>query len=101
MYTYLIRCLDNSLYCGYTTDIDRRISEHKNGVGSKYVSAKGFLKVEIVFKLKDKSSAMKLECFIKRLSKKKKEELIEGSINHLKGCNVKYNIYNNKSNVKR
>lgn len=100
MYTYLIRCLDNSLYCGYTTDIDRRISEHKNGIGSKYVSAKGFLRVEIVFKLEDKSSAMKLENFIKKLSKKKKEELIHGSIHYLEACNIKYNICNNKSNVK-
>ena len=42
-YTYIIRCKDNTLYTGYTTDIERRMKEHKSGINSKYTKAKGCL----------------------------------------------------------
>ena len=31
-YVYLLRCADDSLYCGWTTDVDRRLAEHRDGV---------------------------------------------------------------------
>lgn len=70
-YTYIIRCKNNTLYTGYTTDIVRRMEEHKKGINSKYTRAKGFDKLE-VFESNSKSQAMKLEYYIKKLSKSQK-----------------------------
>lgn len=71
-YTYIIRCKNNTLYTGYTTDIIRRMEEHKKGINSKYTRAKGFDKLEMFFESDSKSQAMKLEYYIKKLSKSKK-----------------------------
>ena len=66
-YTYIIRCKNNTLYTGYTTDIIRRMEEHKKGINSKYTRAKGFDKLEVFFESDSKSQAMKLEYYIKKL----------------------------------
>lgn len=71
-YTYIIRCKNNSLYTGYTTDINRRMKEHEKGINSKYTKAKGFDKLEVYFKSNSKSDAMKLEYYIKKLTRDKK-----------------------------
>ena len=76
-FTYIIRCKDNSLYTGYTSDIKRRIEEHKKGINSKYTRAKGFDKLEVYFISDTRSNAMKLESYIKKLSRKKKLLIIE------------------------
>ena len=76
-YTYIIRCKDNSIYTGYTSDIKRRIEEHKKGINSKYTRAKGFDKLEVYFISDTRSNAMKLESYIKKLSRKKKLLIIE------------------------
>lgn len=77
-YIYIIRCSDNSLYTGITTDIDRRMMEHKtkSKLGAKYTKNHDFLRLEIYFETTDRSLASKLEYHIKRLSKKEKEEII-------------------------
>ena len=41
-FTYIIRCKDDSLYTGYTTDIVRRMKEHESGINCKYSRVKGF-----------------------------------------------------------
>lgn len=76
-FTYIIRCKDNSLYTGYTSDINRRIDEHKKGINSKYTRAKGFEKLEVYFVSESRSQAMKLESYIKKQSRKKKMYIIE------------------------
>jgi len=79
---YLLRCSDNSLYCGVTTDIERRLSEHKRGVGSRYTRTR--LPVRLVWSSCEltKSEAFKEEYRIKRLSKTMKEGIIDaGGIN--------------------
>lgn len=71
-FTYIIRCKDNSLYTGYTTDISRRMKEHETGINSKYTRVRGFKKLEIYFASDTRSKAMKLESYIKKLSRNKK-----------------------------
>jgi len=72
---YLLRCFDGSLYCGVTTDIERRLSEHNQGVGSRYTRTR--LPVRLVWQSREltKSEAFKEEYRIKRLSKVVKEEM--------------------------
>lgn len=77
-YIYMIRCSDNSLYTGITTDIDRRMLEHKNKTfkGAKYTKTHDFLKLEIYFETSSRSLASKAEYYIKKLSKVEKESII-------------------------
>lgn len=74
-FTYIIRCKDDSFYTGYTSNVERRMEEHKRGINSKYTKAKGFEKLEVYFTTYTRSNAMKLESYIKRQSRKKKKSL--------------------------
>jgi len=67
---------DGSLYTGVTTDIDRRLDEHRSGEGSKYVRSR--LPCDLVYKEehRDMSSALKREAEIKSWSKARKEGLV-------------------------
>ena len=77
MYTvYILLCGDNSLYTGITTDIKRRLLEHKEGKGSKYTHARKAVKIVYSKKCKNKSQALKLEAKIKQLTRKEKDILI-------------------------
>ena len=80
-YVYILRCGDDTLYCGITTDVSRRFSEHKKGesVGAKYTRSKKVKMIEAVWSTENRKLASKLEYNIKKLSRKKKEELIESS----------------------
>jgi putative endonuclease len=73
---YLLRCSDYSLYCGATTDIERRLAEHNGGVGSRYTRSR--LPVRLVWSSGElsKSEAFREEYRIKRLSKVMKEQII-------------------------
>jgi len=75
---YLIRCADDSLYTGIATDVERRFNQHKeaNGKGAKYLRGKGPLKLELKMPVASRGLALKTELKIKKLSKTKKEELI-------------------------
>lgn len=76
-YTYIIRCMDNTYYIGYTSDINRRMEEHKKGINCKYSRARGFKKLEIYYSSKERKDAMKLEAFLKKLTRANKTKLIE------------------------
>ena len=64
-FVYLLRCSDNSLYCGWTTDLEKRIEAHNSGRGAKYTKSRH--PVELVYseECESKSAAMKREWFIK------------------------------------
>ncbi len=77
-FIYMIRCKDNSLYTGMTTDLDRRMKEHleRGKKGAKYTASHYAIKMEIAWRTDDKIKASKLEYHIKTLTKGQKEELI-------------------------
>ena len=78
-YIYLMRCSDNSLYCGITTDLYRRFSEHtnkENPKGAKYTHARKVISIAAAWQTEaGRSEASKLEAALKKLSKDKKETL--------------------------
>lgn len=74
-YIYIIRCNNNSLYTGITTDFKKRISEHNNNSGAKYTRNKGPFLLELLLTTTGRSQATKIELFIKSLTKNKKEAL--------------------------
>ena len=81
-FLYLIRCKHGRLYTGITTDVERRLEEHKSSdkKGSKYLRGKTPLRLVMKKKIGSKSLALKIEAKVKRLSKIKKELLVEGKI---------------------
>lgn len=79
-YVYFVRCNDNSLYCGYTTNLKRRLKEHNTGKGAKYTAAR--LPVFLVYyeEFNSKEEAMSREWHIhhdKQYTKQKKEEMVK------------------------
>lgn len=78
-YTYMIRCRNNSIYTGITTDLNRRFSEHKEKgeKGAKYTHTNDVVEFVAAWKSQDRVSATKLEYWIKRLNKNQKEELVQ------------------------
>lgn len=78
-YFYLLRCADNSLYCGITTNLKKRLLEHNlnNSKGAKYTRSKRPVKLAYFKKYHDINSAMKREIEVKKWTKAKKENLIE------------------------
>lgn len=77
-FTYILRCEDNSLYTGITTDLDRRMEEHfsKGEKCAKYTFRHTPKKLEAAWKSETRALASKLEFNIKRLTKVQKEDLI-------------------------
>ena len=76
-YTYMLRCRDNSIYTGITNDLKKRFEKHISGTGAKYTRSRKPEKIIAVFESDDKSTALRLECRIKRLSKVQKEMIAE------------------------
>ncbi|HCM48820.1 MAG TPA: endonuclease [Colwellia sp.] len=76
-WVYLLRCNDNSLYAGVTTDIHRRIDEHNNSkLGAKYTRARRPVSLAYLEAASNKSTACQKEYQIRHLTKFKKEQLV-------------------------
>ena len=74
---YMLRCADNSLYTGVTTDVERRVLEHnaKKSV-TKYTRARQPVEVAYQETAESRSEACKREAQLKKLTKKQKEVLV-------------------------
>ena len=74
---YILKCSDDTLYTGITTDIMRRLSEHNGSLkGAKYTRSRRPVALVYTQTCADKSVASSLEYQIKKLSKLQKEALI-------------------------
>ena len=75
-FVYLLRCADGTLYCGWSTDPERRLRQHLAGTASRYTRVRR--PVELVWhaECSDRSEAMREEARIKRLSRAEKRALI-------------------------
>ena len=76
-YTYILRCQDDTLYTGWTTDLEKRVETHNLGKGAKYTRTR--LPDELVYyeAFASKEEAMSREWHIKQLSRKDKLRLIQ------------------------
>ncbi|MDP3480215.1 MAG: GIY-YIG nuclease family protein [Desulfoprunum sp.] len=86
---YILKCADGSYYTGSTSDLERRLWEHRNGIGAKYTARR--LPLELVyFEESDRLDAVFFrEKQIQGWSRKKKEALMRGETNQLRllaGC---------------
>lgn len=76
-YTYILECKDQTLYTGYTTDIERRLKVHNDGKGAKYTKIRRPVKLVYHEEFDNKSEALKREYALKQLSRKQKLLLIK------------------------
>jgi len=77
-YFYILRCVDNSLYCGITNNLKERLGEHNSGEGAKYTKIRLPVKLIHFEEFPDKSSACKREIEVKGWRREKKESLAVG-----------------------
>jgi len=79
-YTYLLECSDGTLYCGYTSELQKRLKVHNSGKGAKYTKTR--LPVTIVYyeEFQSKSEAMRREWEIKKMSRSEKLNLFKKQI---------------------
>ena len=75
-YLYILRCADGSLYTGITTDVERRLEEHRSGKGAKYTRGRGPLELVYREACGSHSDALKREYAVKQLVRKDKLEMI-------------------------
>ena len=75
-YVYILKCGDESLYTGWTNNLEKRFKDHCNGKGAKYTKGRGPLELVYYEEFEDKRVAMKREYEIKQLTRKQKDELI-------------------------
>jgi putative endonuclease len=75
-FVYLLRCADGTLYCGWSTDPERRLRQHRAGTASRYTRTR--LPVELVYsrEFASRSEAMREEARIKRMPTAGKRRLM-------------------------
>lgn len=78
-YAYMLRCSDNTIYSGYTDDVERRVEVHNSGKGAKYTKIRRPVKLAYYETFDSKSEAMKREYQFKHLLRAEKEQLIKNS----------------------
>jgi putative endonuclease len=79
-WVYLLRCADDSLYCGWTVDLDRRVAAHERGVASKYTCRRLPVTLAASWEMADRTAARKEEARIKQLSRGEKLALVQGGV---------------------
>ena len=76
-YTYLLRCRDGSLYCGWTNDLEKRVAAHNAGKGGSYTRSRRPVELVWYEAFETKREAMSREGKIKRMKRQDKLKLIE------------------------
>jgi len=78
-YVYVVECNDGTYYTGYTTDVERRITEHNDGTGARYTRGRRPVELVHVESFDTQSDAMQREYAIKQLRRSAKETLVKDS----------------------
>lgn len=77
-YVYIVECNDNTLYTGWTNNLEKRIKAHNDGKGAKYTQGRRPVRLVYFEEFETKQEALKREWFIKHLSRKEKMDIIAG-----------------------
>lgn len=76
-YLYILRCKDDTLYTGITTDVEKRLEAHRSGKGAKYTRGRSPLTLVYRETCGTHSEALKRELAVKAMSREEKQKLIE------------------------
>ncbi len=75
-YVYILKCADNSLYTGFTNNVEARVRTHNAGKGAKYTRGRGPVELLYTESFEGRSEALKREAAIKHLNRDQKLRLI-------------------------
>jgi putative endonuclease len=75
-WVYVLRCGDDSLYTGWSVDVERRLTRHRAGKAARYTASRLPVRLELALPMADRSTAMREEARIKRLDRRAKLALI-------------------------
>ena len=82
-YTYILECADGTLYCGWTNDLEKRLTAHNSGKGAKYTKSRLPVKLVYYETFDTSNEAMSRECGIKNLTRNEKLKLIGKKGKHI------------------
>lgn len=77
-YTYILKCADDTLYCGWTNNLEKRLAAHNAGTAAKYTRTRRPVALVYYEEFETKQEAMSREFHIKRMSRLEKLALING-----------------------
>jgi putative endonuclease len=77
-YCYILECSDGTFYTGWTTDPERRVSQHNKGTGARYTRIRRPVKLAYLEEAENRKAAMKREIAIKKMRRAQKIKLISG-----------------------
>jgi putative endonuclease len=80
-YCYILKCADGTFYTGWTTDPERRVSQHNKGIGAKYTSTRRPVELVYLETHPNRREAMKRELAIKKMKREQKSRVVEGKGN--------------------
>ena len=92
-FTYILQCSDKTLYCGYTTDLEKRLATHNSGKGAKYTKTRLPVKLLASVDFDNKNDAM----FKHKLVRKQKLSLIKNDL--IKEKFIEYLELKQKKNI--
>jgi predicted GIY-YIG superfamily endonuclease len=75
-WVYLLRCGDGTLYCGWTTDLERRLAAHRRGAASRYTRTRLPVAIAAAWAMPDRAAARREEARIKALTREEKLALV-------------------------
>jgi putative endonuclease len=78
-YCYILECSDGTFYTGWTTDPQRRVSQHNKGIGAKYTRARRPVKMVYIEEQENRKEAMKRELAIKKMKRAQKIKLFKAA----------------------
>lgn len=78
-YTYILRCADGTLYCGWTNRLEERVKAHNEGKGAKYTRGRGPVELVYYEVFETKEEALKREWEIKKMDRQQKLKLTDKS----------------------
>ena len=72
---YVVRCADDTLYCGIARNVAARMAQHEAGKGAKYTRGRGPLTLVLERRCRAQGTALRLEHAIKQLTRAEKQQL--------------------------
>lgn len=76
-YTYILKCSDGSLYCGWTNNLEKRLASHNAGTASKCTRTRRPVELVYFEVFPTKQEAMSREYHIKKMTRREKLKLIQ------------------------
>lgn len=97
-YIYVLYCADDSLYCGFTDNVQRRFDQHQTYKGAKYTRVKSRHPLQLIYQQEfgSKHAALSAEYHFKHQTRQKKERFLKAH-----GIDVAHYFVLNRQNTKR